>query len=60
MKKITKLISAFILCFAICACSCNKEVVVPKADAGNFDMNAQTFGVDKNVNVETIDKYLNL
>lgn len=59
MKKIVKIAALAILVFGLSACSC-KEVKVPSADAGNFDMNNQTFGVDKNVNVGTIDKYLNL
>jgi len=59
MKKIFSFLCAFVLTLSIVGCSC-KEVKVPKADAGEFDMNNQTFGVDKNVNVGTIDKYLNL
>lgn len=59
MKKIFCLLCAFVLTFVFVGCSCKKDDV-PKASAGAFDMNSQTFGVDKNVNVETIDKYLNL
>lgn len=59
MKKILGCLGALILCFSIVGCSCKKNEV-PPASAGNFDMQAQSFGVDKNVNVETIDKYLGL
>ena len=58
MKKIIGLLFAFILC--ISGCSCKDNVKVPEASAGVFDADAQTFGVDKNVNVKTIDNYLNL
>lgn len=58
MKKILSLLC---LCFLIVgsACSCNK-VKVPSASDGAFDMDNQTFGVDKNVNIGTIDEYLGL
>ena len=59
MKKIIAIVCTFILSLGIVGCSC-KENKVPKADAGEFDADNQTFEVDKNVNVETIDKYLNL
>lgn len=59
MKKIFGLIASFVLILGLCGCAC-KKVKVPSADAGSFDMGNQTFGVDKNVNVGTIDKYLNL
>ena len=58
MKKIFSLMCAGLI-FVASACSCNK-VKVPSASDGSFDMNSQTFGVDKNVNIETIDKYLHL
>ena len=57
--KILSLLCAFVLGVVATGCSC-KEKDVPSASAGSFDMNAQTFGVDKNVNVGTIDNYLNL
>ena len=50
MKKIFSLICAGLI-FVASACSCNK-VKVPSASDGSFDMNSQTFGVDKNVNIE--------
>lgn len=59
MKKLLGLIFVAVLSFNVIGCSC-KDLDVPLADAGGFDMNSQTFGVDKNVNVSTIDKYLNL
>lgn len=58
MKKYLGLLLTLILGIGLVGCS--KEVKVPKAQAGTFDMNEQTFGVDKNVNVGTIDKYLGL
>lgn len=59
MKKILSLLLVIVLGVGIVGCS-NKEVKVPKAEAGVFDADKQTFGVDKNVNVGTIDKYLGL
>ena len=59
MKKLFSLIGAFILSLNLVGCSC-KQVKVPLAEAGEFNMNSQTFGVDKNVNIGTIDSYLNL
>ena len=59
MKKIISTLLLVILAVGFVGCSC-KEKKVPSAEAGAFDMNSQTFGVDKNVNVETIDNYLNL
>lgn len=59
MKKILKILCVVILGVGMVGCSC-KEKKVPQASAGVFDMNSQTFGVDKNVNVGTIDEYLNL
>lgn len=59
MKKIFCLVCA---CFLLVtsSCSCKKTIEVPSADDGSFDMSSQTFGVDKNVNISTIDKYLGL
>ena len=59
MKKIFSLLCVFALGVGLVGCSC-KDKEVPKANAGAFDMASQTFGVDKNVNVGTIDNYLNL
>lgn len=59
MKKIFGLLCSFVLAVGLVGCSC-KDKTIPAADAGTFDMASQTFGVDKNVNVETIDNYLNL
>ena len=58
MKKILGLLCVCVMLFTA-GCSC-KKVTVPAADAGEFDASKQTFGFDKNVNMETIDKYLNL
>ncbi len=58
MKKIISLLSVCVIAAILC-CSCGK-VKVPSASDGSFDMVSQSFGVDKNVNIETIDKYLNL
>lgn len=59
MKKILSLLCVCFLAFSVGACSC-KDKKLPPASDGSFDMNSQTFGVDKNINIETIDKYLNL
>jgi hypothetical protein len=59
MKKIFSLICMLVIGVSLFGCSCKKDGV-PKADAGIFDPEQQTFGVDKNVNVDTIDDYLNL
>lgn len=59
MKKICGIICVLFLLVGMSGCSCIDKKV-PKASAGSFDMNGQSFGVDKNVNVETIDDYLNL
>lgn len=59
MKKIVGLLCTFILGIGLVGCSC-KDKEVPTASSGAFDMASQTFGVDKNVNVGTIDDYLNL
>jgi hypothetical protein len=59
MKKGIGLLLTLIMGIGLVGCSC-KNVKVPEAEAGVFNMNEQTFGVDKNVNVGTIDKYLGL
>ena len=58
MKKIINVVSICLM--FICLVGCNKMIKVPKAEAGTLDFSTQSFGVDKNVNMETIDQYLNL
>jgi len=59
MKKILSLICICFVMIGIVGCSCGK-VKVPKANDGVFDGDNQSFGVDTNVNINTIDNYLNL
>lgn len=59
MKKILSLICICFVMIGIIGCSCG-EIKVPKANDGAFDGDNQSFGVDTNVNINTIDKYLNL
>ena len=59
MKRLLSFMCLCLMIVCIGGCSCN-TVEIPKADAGAFDMTSQNFGVDKNVNVGTIDKYLNI
>ena len=53
MKKLSKILLSFLLIFSIAGC--NKENKLPKS---NPDSNS-AFGVDKNINISNIDKYLN-
>ena len=59
MKKLFNLLCVCLLVVGICGCSC-KDKSVPTAKDGSFDTVNQSFGVDENVNVNTIDEYLNL
>lgn len=59
MKRIFTVLCVCFLLMSVAGCSC-KKVKVPEASDGVFDGSTQSFGVDKNVNIETIDKYLNL
>ena len=59
MKKIFYLLCVCFLIVGVWGCSC-KEKSVPQASDGAFDSVNQSFGVDKNVNINTIDEYLNL
>ena len=52
MKKIIKSFLMFI--FVVSVGACGKSDTLPKADPNRNS----TFGVDKNINIETIDKYL--
>ena len=60
MKKIFFTITmAFIMCFVLCACTSNtelKELPNPEITEG---IRGEQFGIDKNINEETIDEYLN-
>lgn len=59
MKKLLSLLCVGVISLGLFGCSC-KKIEIPAASAGVFDMNSQSFGVDKNINVGTIDNYLNL
>ena len=59
MKKIFNLLCVCLIALGMFGCSC-KDKSVPTAKDGTFDTVNQSFGVDENVNVHTIDKYLNL
>ena len=59
MKKIFNLICICFLLVGVVGCSC-KDKSVPAAKDGVFDGASQSFGVDENVNINTIDEYLNL
>lgn len=59
MKKIVSLLCVGFISLGLFGCSC-RDKKIPEASAGAFDMASQSFGVDKNINVETIDDYLNL
>jgi len=60
MKKIIFTISiTLILCLSLCACSNEnelKKLPTPEVTGG---IRGEQFGIDKNINEETIDKYLN-
>lgn len=53
MKKLSKLLLSFLLVFSIAGC--DKENKLPKANPDS----SNAFGVDKNINISNIDKYLN-
>ena len=53
MKKIVLL---FILCFGLMACSNNELLPKPEISEG---IRGEQFGIDKNINENTIDNYLN-
>ncbi len=54
MKKIAKFLLAFLLIMPVYACGKDSSKL-PKASPDS----ESTFGVDKNINIKTIDKYLN-
>lgn len=57
-KKFIKIILSLVLCFSLCACSNKKleELPIPEVTGG---IRGEQFGIDKNINESTIDKYLN-
>lgn len=56
LKKI-KYIVAIFMCFILVGCSCNKEAL-PKPEIAS-GLRGEQFGVDKNIDESTLDKYLN-
>ena len=60
MKKNICMISiTMLICITLCACSTRKELKelpLPEITSG---IRGEQFGIDKNINEETIDKYLN-
>ena len=57
MRKL-KIVFSFLLCVILFGCSCNKtELPKPEKDSGFY---GEMFGVDKNINMSTIDKYLDM
>ena len=59
MRKIFYLLCVSFVLMSV-GCFCNKTVEVPIANDGTFDMGGQSFGIDQNVNMSTIDNYLGL
>lgn len=58
-KKIFTISLVIILCLGVCACSSKNELEalpIPEITEG---IRGEQFGVDKNINEKTIDKYLN-
>lgn len=59
MKKISKLLIMIVLCVDLCACSKKEELKeLPKPELSE-GIRGEQFGIDKNINEETIDDYLN-
>ena len=60
MKKIFFTITmTFILCLGLCACSTNTELKKLPNPEITEGIRGEQFGIDKNINEETIDEYLN-
>ena len=57
MKKIFLIILSATLCIFLCACTNNLETL-PKPEIAD-GIRGEQFGIDKNINEETIDDYLN-
>jgi len=56
MKKIVLSLIMIVLCFGLCACNNSNELPQPEISSG---IRGEQFGIDKNINEETIDNYLN-
>lgn len=59
MKKVLLSLISIMLCFSVCACNKNEalqELPLPELSEG---IRGEQFGIDKNINEETIDNYLN-
>ena len=60
MNKLKNVITTLFLACTICGgCSCVDGKILPSPEADN-SFYGRTFGVDANINMETIDKYLEL
>ena len=55
MKKVLLSLVLIISCFSMCACT-KDELPKPELSEG---IRGEQFGIDKNINEETIDNYLN-
>ncbi len=58
IKKIFTVILSLVLCFSLCACSNKEKEMLPKPEVTS-GIRGEQFGIDKNINESTIDKYLN-
>lgn len=56
-RKLFLVLSLFVLCFGLCACSKNELEELPKPEITE-GIRGEQFGIDKNINEETIDNYL--
>ena len=56
-RKLFLVLSLFVLCFGLCACSKNELKELPKPEITE-GIRGEQFGIDKNINEETIDNYL--
>ena len=57
MKKIMMMSITLMLVFSLCACSHNELLKLPKPQVTE-GIRGEQFGIDKNINEETIDEYL--
>ena len=55
-EKIVLSLIMIVLCFGLCACNNSNELPQPEISSG---IRGEQFGIDKNINEETIDNYLN-
>lgn len=58
MKKL-KFFTLLLMCFILFGCSCKSVESLPKPEKGS-GFEGEVFGVDKNINMTTIDDYLDL